>query len=143
MRFLITAAPGPGFDAAVEAAKPFDDKLFAAYMQFNEDMFNAGVLVASEGLNPGHKGACVGVVNGKRAVLDGPFVESKELVGGFYLIDVGSREEAVAWALRCPTGFGSADILTVHPMTGAHDLPAEIRQMITEAAPNWSASWSA
>jgi hypothetical protein len=72
-------------------------------------------------------------------VLDGPFAESKELVGGFYLIDVASREEAIAWAMRCPTGFGSADILTIHPMTEASDLPPEIMKIIVEAAPTWSA----
>lgn len=142
MRFLISAAPGPDYDPAAQAAKPFDPEMFAAYMKFNEDMHNAGILVASEGLNPGVVGARVGVVGGKRQVLDGPFVESKELVGGFYIIDVASREEAISWALRCPTGFGADDVLTLHPMTGANDLPPEIRQMIVDAAPNWSAAWT-
>lgn len=138
MRFMITSAPDPDAPKP-ETDAPFDAELMAAYMKFNEDMHQAGVLVASEGLNPAGKGARVGVSGGKRVVLDGPFVESKELVGGFYLIDVASREEAIEWALRCPTGFGSADILTIHPMTEASDLPPEIMKVIVEAAPTWSA----
>jgi len=67
-------------------------------MRFNEEMQRAGVLVASEGLNPAAKGARVAVDNGKRYVVDGPFAESKELVGGFYLIEVNSLEEAIQWA---------------------------------------------
>src|SRR5260221_6649315 len=93
MRFIITASPGPGSDTT-NAAAP-DMEVIAAHMRFNEEMHKAGVLVASEGLNPEGKGARVGVVNGKRAVLDGPFAESKELVGGFYLIEVASRDEAI------------------------------------------------
>lgn len=141
MRFLITAAPAPDGDSTAQASQGFDEKLFSAYMKFNEDMQNAGILVASEGLSPASQGVRVGVVKGKRKVLDGPFVETKELVGGFYLIDVASPEEALAWALRCPSGFGADDILTVHQMTEEGDLPVEIRQLIANAAPNWSAAW--
>ena len=138
MRFLITAAPDPN---ASSAGAPPDEKLVAAYMRYNEDMHKAGVLVASEGLSPGRKGARVGVSAGKRVVLDGPFTESKELVGGFYLIDVQSLDEAIAWALRSPTGLGSDDVLTIHPMTEASDLPPEMVKIITDAAPTWSAAW--
>ena len=138
MRFLITAAPDPN---ASSAGAPPDEKLIAAYMRYNEDMHKAGVLVASEGLNPAGKGARVGIRGGKRAVLDGPFIESKELVGGFYLIDVPSMDEAIAWALRSPTGLGSDDVLTIHPMTEASDLPPEMVKIITDAAPTWSAAW--
>jgi len=141
MRFMITAAPDP--DAPKRAADaPFDEKLMAAYMKFNEDMHRAGVLIASEGLNPARKGARVVVSGGKRVVTDGPFAESKELVGGFYMIEVESLDEAIAWALRCPTGFGSDDILTIHPMTEASDLPPEMMKIIMEAAPTWGASFA-
>jgi hypothetical protein len=138
MRFLITAAPDPN---ASSAGAPPDEKLVAAYMRYNEDLHKAGVLVASEGLHPGRKGARVGVSAGKRVVLDGPFTESKELVGGFYLIDVPSLDEAIAWALRSPTGLGSDDVLTIHPMTEASDLPPEMVKIIADAAPTWSAAW--
>lgn len=75
MRFLTQASPDP---QAPASDQPLDDENFTAYMRFNEEMHQAGVLVASEGLNPGRKGARVGVAKGKRTVLDGPFVESKE-----------------------------------------------------------------
>jgi hypothetical protein len=139
MRFLITAAPDPtAKKPAADAA--FDEKLLAEYFRFNEEMFKAGVLVAGEGLSG--QGAQVGIKDGKRVVLDGPFTESKELVGGFYLVDVASREEAIAWALRSPLGFGSDDILTIHPLTGPNDIPPEVLKILTEAAPTWSASFA-
>jgi len=100
-------------------------------MRYNEEMHKAGILIASEGLNPAGQGARIGVSGGKRAVLDGPFIESKELVGGFYLIDVQSMDEAIAWALRSPTGLGSDDVLTIHPMTEASDLPPEMVKIIS------------
>lgn len=140
MRFIITAAPDPNRSKS-EADAPPDEKLIAAYMKFNEDMHKAGVLVASEGLNPAGQGARIGISGGKRVVLDGPFVESKELVGGFYLIDVASREEAIAWALRCPVGLGTDDVLTILQMTEASDLPPEMLKLIEEAAPTWSAAF--
>jgi hypothetical protein len=138
MRFLITAAADPN----QAAGAPIDDALIAKYMQYNEAMHRAGVLIASEGINPAREGARIGIKGGKRAVLDGPFTESKELVGGFYLIAVQSLQEAIEWALRCPVGLGTDDVLTIHPMTEADDLPPEMRQLIAKAAPTWSASWS-
>jgi hypothetical protein len=142
MRFLITAAPDAG-GAKADAPAAVDETLIASYMKFNEDMHNAGVLVASEGLHPGAKGARVGVSGGKRVVLDGPFAETKEVVGGFYVVEVPSLEEAVAWALRCPTGFGTDDVLTIHQMTDVADLPPEVLKLIETAAPTWSAAWLA
>lgn len=139
MRFIITAQPNPEKDPS-EPQPGFDEALFKAYMRFNEEMHQAGVLVASEGLNPAAPGARIAVAKGKRYVVDGPFAESKELVGGFYLIEVPSLEEAIKWALRAPSGFGADDILEVRQLTGAGDLPPEILQLINEAAPNWSAS---
>lgn len=138
MRFLMTAAPDP--DRPSKGPPP-DEKLIAAYMKFNEDMHNAGVLLASEGLSPAGKGARVGVSEGQRVVIDGPFSETKELVGGFYLIEVNSLEEAIAWALRAPTGLGSDDVLTIHQMTEASDIPPEVMKIIRAAAPKWSATF--
>ena len=76
----------------------------------------------------------------KRHVVDGPFAESKELVGGFYIIDVESLDEAIGWALRAPSGFGSDDVLEIRQLTGAGDLPPEILKIMNAAAPTWSAS---
>jgi len=138
MRFVITARPA---DDKPSSDVPPSDDLIAAYMKFNEEMHNAGVLVASEGLNPGAPGARIGVSGGKRKVLDGPFTESKELVGGFYVIEVASLEEAKAWALRCPTGLGSDDVLEIRQLTGAEDVPPEMLALTRRVAPNWSATW--
>ena len=141
MRFIITAQPGksstqPGLDA------PFDEELFTAYMRFNEEMHQAGVLVAAEGLRPSCPGARIEVTNGKRVVVDGPFAESKELVGGFYIVDVKSRDEAIAWALRCPSGLGFDDVLEIRALTGEADIPPHVLELIRTAAPTWSASLS-
>jgi len=143
MRFIITAQTGAN-ETPVNQDTGFDEKLFTAYMQFNEEMHKAGVLVASEGLNPAAKGARIEVSQGRRRVVDGPFAESKELVGGFYIIEVKSLEEAVGWALRAPCGMGFDDVLEVRQLTGAEDLPPEILALIHAAAPTWSKSvWQA
>lgn len=143
MRFIITA------QASADSAAPahdggLDEALLTAYMKFNEEMHQAGVLVASEGLNPAARGARIAVAKGRRYVVDGPFAESKELVGGFYIIEVDSLEEAISWALRAPSGLGSDDILEVRQLTGAGDVPPEVLDIIRTAAPTWSASvWQA
>ena len=143
MRFIITAQASAE-PSGSEAGGGLDTSLLTAYMHFNEEMHKAGVLVASEGLNPAARGARIAVRNGKRHVVDGPFAESKELVGGFYILEVGSLEEAISWALRAPSGFGSDDILEVRQLTGAGDLPPEVLAIIEAAAPTWSASvWQA
>jgi len=141
MRFIITARPGedsppPNPDA------PLDEKLFSDYMKFNEEMHNAGVLVAAEGLNPAGKGARIEVRKGKRAVVDGPFTESKELVGGFYILDVPSLEAAVEWALRAPSGLGFDDVLEVRQLTGEDDIPPQLLELVKRAAPRWSATFT-
>jgi hypothetical protein len=141
MRFIITAQAG---EQPTTSDAGFDEQLLAAYMRFNEEMHKAGVLVASEGLNPAARGARVAVANGRRHVVDGPFAESKELVGGFYIVEVASLEEAVQWALRAPCGMGSDDVLEVRQLTGAGDLPPEVLKIIQAAAPTWSAQvWQA
>jgi hypothetical protein len=114
MRFIITARPGENGQPP-RADAPIDLDLMRAQMRFNEEMYKAGVLVASEGLNPGGHGARIEVRKGKRAVVDGPFAESKELVGGFYIVEVKSLDEAISWALRCPTGLGFDDVLESTP----------------------------
>jgi hypothetical protein len=138
MRFLIipTLTPNAGTPAAEPA---FDEASFAAYMKFNEEMHKAGVLVASEGLQPGATGAHVSVVGGKRTVVDGPFAETKELLAGFWLIEVASKAEAIAWALRAPVNPAGDEVIEIRQLTGAEDLPPELVQKIVDAAPTWSA----
>lgn len=137
MRFLITS--GIDEQSADHGGAPPSDELIAAYMKFNEDMERAGVLIAAEGLLPGGLRARVGVAGGKRAVVDGPFAEAKELLGGLYLIEVASREEAIAWALRCPVGMASAEVLDIYQMTDVTALPAEVRALIARHAPTFAA----
>jgi hypothetical protein len=142
MRFIITSGPDGSQPSKepVGADGSFDPELFAKYMKFNEDMHEAGVLVASEGINPGRKGARVGVAGGKRKVLDGPFTEAKELIGGFYIVDVASLDEAISWALRCPVGFDAANLLEIRPLTDLADIPRELQEMSAKVAPAWTAS---
>ncbi|MEO8278389.1 MAG: YciI family protein [Ideonella sp.] len=142
MRFIITAQAGAD-ETTVDQDAGFDEKLFAAHMRFNEELHKAGVLVACEGLNPAAKGARVAVCGGKRQVVDGPFAESKELVGGFYIIDVDSLEDAIQWALRAPVGMHFDDVLEIRQLTGAGDIPSEILEIMSAAAPTWSTSWKA
>jgi hypothetical protein len=139
MRFLIIPGPATS-DAKAEADEPFDEKVFAAYMKYNEDMHKAGVLIASEGLQPGATGAHVSISKGKRTVIDGPFAETKELIAGFWLIEVKSKEEAIEWALRCPIVPGKDEVLEIRQLTGASDLPQQLREIIAAVAPTWSSS---
>ena len=139
MRFIITARAD---DSKPQKETPIDDALFTAYMKFNEELQTAGVLVAAEGLNPGAPGARIVVSEGKRKVVDGPYAESKELIGGFYIIDVPSLAEAKAWALRCPTGLGSDDVLDIRQLTGSEDIPKPLLDLAAKVAPSWMATFA-
>jgi hypothetical protein len=139
MRFIITARPD---DSKPRTDVQMDDDLFATYMKFNEELQKAGVLVASEGLNPGAPGARIGVSGGQRKVLDGPFAEAKELVGGFWVIEVASLEEAKRWALRAPTGMGTDDILEIRQLTASEDIPKHFLDLAISVAPTWTATFA-
>ncbi len=141
MRFIITAHPGKDSTSADPNA-PFNEELFSAYMRFNEELHRAGVLVAAEGLKPGGDVARIEVKKGKRGVVDGPFAESKELVGGFYILEVDSQEEAIRWALKCPSGLGFDDVLEIRALTGENDIPPRLLELVKAAAPTWSATFS-
>lgn len=100
MRFVILIAGDEA--SALTMSKEEGERIVAAYFRYTEDLKQAGVLLAGEALEPSPTGARVSAPGGKRKVVDGPFSESKELIGGYYLIDVRSKEEAVEWAARCP-----------------------------------------
>jgi hypothetical protein len=89
-----------------EAGVMPDEKILTEMGTFNEEMVKAGVMLAGEGLHPSSKGARVRFENGKTTVTDGPFTESKELIAGFWLIQVKSKDEAIAWMRRAPFGGG-------------------------------------
>ena len=84
-----------------------DEKLLAAMMKYNEDLVKAGVMLAGEGLQPSSKGARVRFSGEKRTVIDGPFTEAKELIAGYTLIQVKTREEAIEWTRRFPNPGGA------------------------------------
>ena len=102
MRFMVLVPAGNGSE---EGVLP-DEKLLTELTKFNEEMVKAGVMLAGEGLHPSSKGARIKYLDGKTTVIDGPFTESKELIAGFWLIQVKSKEEAIAWMRRAPFGGG-------------------------------------
>jgi hypothetical protein len=107
MRFMILVKG----DKTTEAGGLPDEKLFTEMGKYNEELVKAGVLLAAEGLQPSSKGARVKFSGSKRTVTDGPFTEAKELIAGFWLIEVKSKEEAIEWVKRCPNPLpGEAEI---------------------------------
>jgi hypothetical protein len=95
--------------------------------QFNEELAKAGVLLAGEGLHPTSRGARIVFDGDKRSVVDGPFTESKELIAGFWIIEVSSKQEAIEWMKRCPNpyGEGRGDI-EIRQLFEAEDFGAEL-----------------
>jgi hypothetical protein len=108
MRFMVMVKATKDSEAGVLP----DEKLLAEMGKYNEELVKAGVLLAGEGLHPSAKGARVRFSDGKRTVIDGPFTEAKELIAGFWLFQVKSKEEAIEWVKRCPAPFpgGEAEI---------------------------------
>jgi len=100
MRFMLLMIP-KGYASAAPGTMP-DPKHVAAMMKYNEALRKAGVLLALDGLHPPAEGARVSFRNGKPRVSDGPFAEAKEAIGGYWMIQVRSRAEAIEWAKRCP-----------------------------------------
>lgn len=93
-------------DQYTESGAMPSEKLIAAMDKYNDELVKAGVLLAAEGLQPSSRGAKIRYENGKRTVVDGPFAEAKEVIAGFWMIQVKSREEAIEWAKRVPLEAG-------------------------------------
>ncbi|TFW20220.1 YciI family protein [Duganella callida] len=107
MRFMVMVKA----TADSEAGKMPSTELLTAMGKFNEELVNAGVLLAGEGLHPSARGARIHYDGDRRTVTDGPFAETRELIAGFWLIQVKSKEEAIEWMKRCPNPFdGPSDI---------------------------------
>jgi hypothetical protein len=100
MRFMMLMIP-KGYESAPPGTMP-DPKAVAAMMKYNESLQKAGVLLALDGLHPPSMGARVTFSQSKPTITDGPFTEAKEVIGGYWMIQVKSREEAIEWASRCP-----------------------------------------
>lgn len=116
MRFMVIMYPGP---LAETGALP-DAKALAEMGKFNEELVKAGVLLGGEGLQPSAKGARIRFpAGGKPTVSDGPFSETKEIVGGFWILQVKSKQEAIEWMKRCPTMGG--EMLEIRQVFEAED----------------------
>jgi hypothetical protein len=108
---------------ASESGAPPDEAILAEMGRFNEELVRAGVLLAGEGLQPSSRGVRVRYSGSERTVIDGPFTEAKELVAGFWLWQVRSLDEAIAWARRCPNPMpGSEGEIEIRPVMEAGDL---------------------
>jgi hypothetical protein len=128
MRFLVMVKA----NADSEAGKLPSTEMFEAMGKYNEELVKAGVLLAAEGLRPSSKGARVKFSGSKRSVVDGPFAESKELIGGFWLWQCRSMEEAIEWAKRCPNPTGSEGELEIRQVFEADDFGAEFTPELRE-----------
>ena len=115
MRFMIMVPASKESEAGMLP----DEKIFAEMGKFNEEMVKAGVMLAAEGLHATSKGARLKFSGGKTTVIDGPFAESKELIAGFWLIQVKSKEEAIGWMKRAP--FGEGVVLEIRQVFEAED----------------------
>ena len=123
MRFMMLVIP-KGYDKAEPDRMP-DAEAVRKMMKYNEDLANAGVLLALEGLKPPSAGVRVSFSGGTPKVTDGPFAEAKECVGGYWMIQVKSKEEAIEWAKRAPMSLGETiEVRGVHEM---EDFPADVR----------------
>ena len=131
MRFMMFMIPRvyqpdtpPGERAGGGFAPPAE--AVARMMKFNEELAKAGALIALDGLHPNTKGARVAFAGGKPKATDGPFAETKEVIGGYWMIEVKSKEEAVVWAMRCPASDG--DVIEVRQVFEMSDFPPDVRE---------------
>jgi hypothetical protein len=127
MRFMVLVKA----DEKSEAGVLPDEKIFTAMSKFNEELVKAGVLLAAEGLQPSSKGARVKFSGEKRTVTDGPFAETKELIAGFWLWQVKSKEEAIEWLKRAP--FDEGTEIEIRQVFEASDFGSEFTPELREA----------
>jgi hypothetical protein len=124
MRFMMLMIPR-GYEKAAPGTLP-DAKAVAAMMKYNESLQKAGVLLALDGLHPPSMGARVSFRGGKPRVTDGPFPEAKEVIGGYWMIQVKSKEEAVEWARRCPGSEN--EVIEIRQVQEMSDFPPDVRE---------------
>lgn len=124
MRFMMLMIP-KGYQTAAPDTTPPVDRV-EEMMKYNEELQKAGVLVALDGLHPPSRGARVTFKGGKPLVTDGPFAEAKEVLGGYWMINVKSRAEAIDWAKRCPATDN--EILEVRQVQEMEDFPEDVQK---------------
>jgi len=126
VRFMLLMIPS-GYESATPGTMP-EAEAVAAMMKYNESLQKAGILLALDGLHPPSMGARVTFARGQPTVVDGPFAEAKEVLGGYWMIDVRSREEAIEWAKRCP---GSPnETIEVRQVQEFSDFPSDVQQIV-------------
>jgi hypothetical protein len=123
MRFMMLMIP-LGYESA-PADVQLDPERVAAMMRYNEALKDAGVLITLDGLHPPATGARVSFASGTPVVTDGPFAESKEVLGGYWMIEVDSRVEAIAWAKKCPASAN--EIIEIRQVQEMADFPPEVQ----------------
>jgi hypothetical protein len=128
MRFMILVKASKDSEAGVMPSQ----QLLTEMGKFNEELANAGVMLAGEGLQPSSKGARVRFSGSKRTVIDGPFAETKELIAGFWIWQVNSREEAIEWVKRCPNPHNEETEVEIRQIFEAEDFGAEFTPELRE-----------
>ncbi len=138
MRFMMIVIP-KGYETAVAGALP-SAATMAEMMEYNKSLQKAGVLLALDGLLPPSTGARINFANGKAIVTDGPFTEAKEAIGGYWIIQVRSREEAIQWAKRVPASCDG--VIEVRQIQEVADFPADVQKAAEgfEELPNVAAA---
>jgi hypothetical protein len=124
MRFMMLMIP-KGYETAAPGTVP-DAGAVAAMMKYNESLQKAGILLALDGLHPPSMGARVSFEGGKPRVTDWPFSEAKEVLGGYWMIQVKSKEEAIEWASRCPGGEN--EVIEVRQVQEMADFPPDVQE---------------
>ena len=117
---------------ASEAGVMPDEKMLSEMGNYNEELVKAGIMVAGEGLHPSSRGKRVRFSGTRRTVIDGPFVETKELIAGFWLWNVKSMDEAVEWLKRCPNPHNEESDVEIRPLFEADDFGAELTPELRE-----------
>src|SRR6201996_4446492 len=128
MRFMMIMIP-KGYESAKPGTLP-DAKAIETMMKYNQALQKAGVLLALDGLHPPSMGARVSFTGGKPKVTDGPFAEAKEVVGGYWVIQVKSKEEAIEWASRCPGSEN--EVIEVRQVQEFSDFPTDVQEAVAK-----------
>jgi hypothetical protein len=123
-----------GYETAPAGTMP-DVEAVRAMMKYNEELQRAGILLALDGLHPPSMGARVSFEGGNAVVTDGPFPEAKEVVGGYWIIDVKSKEEAIEWAKRCPGSDN--EVIEIRKVQEMSDYPQDIRDIVSSSSIEW------
>jgi len=126
MRFMMLMIPA-GYEKAAPGTLP-DLEAIARMRKYNESLHKAGILLALDGLHPPSMGAQISFKGGKPKVTDGPFAEAKEVLGGFWILQVKSKEEAIEWAKRCPASPN--ETIEIRQVMEISDFPPDVQEAV-------------